>query len=156
MVIRVFLASSSGFVAVSTQGTGRGRGSGPAGKGGAGPAGRGRREPLCVWARRAAGARARQVIHLPRTTMNGAGSRGVCVCVGGGTPDSTHMPTLHGPRRRPGNGFGGKPPALVGRLGDFGEGWSESFGRGAGGPTFLDELDRFGTFSLVPFGRGAC
>lgn len=58
--------------------------------------------------------------------------------------------------RRPGNGFGGKPPALVGRLGDFGEGWSESFGRGAGGPTFLDELDRFGTFSLVPFGRGAC
>ena len=38
----------------------------------------------------------------------------------------------------------------------FGEGWSESFGRGAGGPTFLDELDRFGTFSLVPFGTGTC
>lgn len=88
---------------------------------------------------------------------NERGGEPGCVCVlRGGTPDSTHMPTLHGPRRRPGNGFGGKPPALVGRLGDFGEGWSESFGRGAGGPTFLDELDRFGTFSLVPFGRGAC
>lgn len=144
-MIRVFIASSSGFVAVSTAGAGSGAGSGLRGSRapGAGPAGGAPRSPLRVSVRSASGRgnphRAGDPSHLHNNEKGGE-QRWV------GDPSSPTGPARETALRE--NGVRRQPPAPGVWLRNLGKGESES----PGGPVSLSvSSSRFGTFSLVIF-----